>query len=263
MDDDFEIGNVRLLRPTEANIAKVKKALTNVVSIAKDKEQENQLISDTFFPMIDKEFSNYALSEFQVIAESDRAYERTKEETRRALEILRFASKFIYPRSEDVRIGLKGEAIRGTRLSFVFSDRKVATKSDREGSIRSFEINSNTKEKMEKLGIFAISEIMKKGKPTNFEDAVLRSVHWFSSAIQQPEIENAFLCLIIALETVFKAEPGNPIANSVAEGVALLLSSDLEPRKRLKKTMKEYYGMRSGVSHGGKKQLWNPTTILL
>lgn len=251
-NEDFDLGNIKLLRPSESNIAKVKQALTDVVSIVKNEKEKNQVI-DMFTPIIDKEFTNYALSEFQVIAESSRAYERAKEETRRALEILRFASKFIYPRSEDVRIGLKGESIYGTRVSFVFSDKQVSTKSDQEGSIRSFEINPKTKKLMEKIGVFTLSEILKKVQQTNFENALLRSLHWFSSAIQQAEIENAFLCLIIALETIFKSEKGNPITNSVAEGVALLLSEDLEPRKRLKKTIKEYYGMRSGVSHGGKK----------
>jgi hypothetical protein len=81
----------------------------------------------------------------------------------------------------------------------------------------------------------------------------LRAVHWFSSALQQQELENAFLCQIIALETIFSTEKGNPIANSVSEGVAFILGQNLDARKRLKKTIKDYYGKRSGVSHGGKK----------
>ena len=45
------------------------------------------------------------------------------------------------------------------------------------------------------------------------------------------------------------------ITNAIAEGVALVLGDDLETRRRLKKRMKELYSNRSGLSHGGSKEI--------
>jgi hypothetical protein len=48
---------------------------------------------------------------------------------------------------------------------------------------------------------------------------------------------------------------GSPIGTALAEGVALLLDDTLDARRALKKRMKELYGKRSAVSHGGGKAI--------
>ena len=199
-----------------------------------------------------EKFLGQTLSEFKVVAEPERAFERAKEETRRALEILRFASKSIYPMSEDIRIGLEDERRYSSRPAFILSDHQTTFKRDSEGSPNLFEINSEARQTMEKIGVHTLSDILQKNHATTFEEALLRAVHWFSSALLQPEFENAFLYMIVALETLFTQKDGGPIANSIAEGVALILSEELERRKEIKRKVKDYYGKRSGISHGGK-----------
>jgi hypothetical protein len=251
LDNDFDIGNITLLKATEENLKN--KLVGKLLKQKKGKKK------DTFFEMfkktMEKDFLGKPLSEFKVIAEPERAFERAKEETRRALEILRFASKSIYPMSEDIRIGLEDERRYSSRPAFILSDKQTTFKRDSEGSPKSFEINSEARRAMEKIGVFTLSDILQKRRATNFEEALLRAVHWFSSALLQSELENAFLCMIIALETIFTPKAGNPIANSIAEGVALILSKELESRKKIKNTVKNYYRKRSGVSHGGKKSI--------
>lgn len=41
------------------------------------------------------------------------------------------------------------------------------------------------------------------------------------------------------------------ISNTIAEGVAFVLSNEREKRKQLKKKVKDLYNKRSKVSHGG------------
>lgn len=252
---DYELGNVKLIRPTDENKDQIKNKIREIISKSKAEDEKKSQMTAIFEKELEEWLGKYTLAEYSVVAEPSRAYERAKEETRRVLELFRFASKAIYPMSEDIRVGLKGEPSFDTRMAFVISEGKLSTKSDNEGSIRPFEFDGHAKEIMEKIGVFRVSEILKKPNQTNFEEVILRAIHWFSSALQQAEIENSFLALIIALETIFTAERGNPITNTVAEGVAFVLADELEHRKKLKKTIKDYYGMRSGVAHGGKKSV--------
>jgi hypothetical protein len=255
LHEDLKVGSVTFLMPSAERIETIKKSLQEVINKYNKTEVKQKEVFDMFYSEMEEQLFKFTISEFSVIAEPDRAYERAKEETRRALEIIRFASKAHYPMSEDIRIGLKGEPGFGARRSFIISDRNLNSKGDNEGALRHLEMSKEVMRSMDKLGFSKLSGILAKPSPTNYEEVLLRAVHWFSSALQQQELENAFLCLIIALETIFTAERGNPITNTVAEGVALVLGHDFQSRKDIKKTIKDHYGMRSGVSHGGKKAI--------
>lgn len=252
LDRDLKVGNITLLNASAENL---KDKLAGKLLEQEKSHRGKGQFSDMFEKIMKEKFLGQTLSEFKVIAEPERAFERAKEETRRALEILRFASKSIYPMSEDIRIGLEDERRYSSRPVFILSDHQTTFKKDSEGSPNLFEINSKERETMEKIGVFTLSDILQKSRATTFEEALLRAVHWFSSALLQPEIENAFLYMIVALETLFTPNNSNPIANSIAEGVAFILSEELERRKKIKKTVKDYYGKRSGISHGGNKSI--------
>jgi len=63
------------------------------------------------------------------------------------------------------------------------------------------------------------------------------------------------LNLLISIESLLTPKEREPIANAIAEGIALVLGEDLENRLSLKKRMKDLYGQRSGLSHGGSKDI--------
>jgi hypothetical protein len=88
---------------------------------------------------------------------------------------------------------------------------------------------------------------------TEIERVILRGLHWFGNSMCQGEAENELLSLTTCLETFLTPKDGNPIGTAIAEGIAILLGTGLEERKRLKKRVKDLYGKRSGVSHGGHK----------
>jgi len=248
LDTDFNLGNITILKATESN-------LKNRPAEKLLKRRKEDYFGQVLNKNMENDFWGAALSEYKVVAEPQRAFERAKDETRRALEILRFASKSIYPIDDDIRIGLEDEQSYSSKVAFIVSDKRISLKKDSEGTFKSFEINSEVKKKLEEIGVFVLSDILKKKNATDYEEALLRAVHWFSSALLQSELENAFLSMIIALETLFTAKDRDPIATTIAEGVALLLSEELETRKKIKKAVKYYYGMRNGISHGGKENV--------
>lgn len=97
----------------------------------------------------------------------------------------------------------------------------------------------------------------------DIERVLLRGLHWFGNALGHEEAENELLSLTTCLEAFLTPRDGNPIGTAIAEGIAILLSDQLEERKRLKKRVKDLYGKRSGVSHGGKKAVLESDLIEL
>ncbi len=98
---------------------------------------------------------------------------------------------------------------------------------------------------------------------SDFERVLLRGLHWFGNALPQKEPENELLSLVTCLETFLTPRDGNPIGTAIAEGVALLLGNTLDERKKLKKRVKDLYGKRSSVSHGGEKAVLESDLIEL
>ncbi len=106
------------------------------------------------------------------------------------------------------------------------------------------------------IGVTAVADILAKPSGvTEFEEILLRGIHWFANALTQSEAENAVLSLVTCLETFLATPPGERLTDSLAEGVAVALFQSVEERKRMKKRIKELYGLRSGVSHGGAKPI--------
>jgi hypothetical protein len=252
---EITVGNVTFLHCDNQILDDLFSKEDAIVNKIKNNKESKNHIRKYLRDELRNELLGKTISKCIVAAEPDRAYERAKEETRRALELFRYASKALYPLSEDIRVGLKGESSRSGRRSFIFSAKELTTRGDTIGSPLAFEINDKTIDRMSEIGVFGLSEILKKQQPNQFEESLLRAVHWFSSALVQDEIENGFLYLIIALETLLIKGVNSTISNYVAESAALILSDKLEYRKEIKKIVKGYYGIRSAVSHGGKKSV--------
>src|SRR5262249_13898612 len=111
---------------------------------------------------------------------------------------------------------------------------------------------------MAEIGVFEVATIL--GKPsgvTEYEETLLRGIHWYANALTQKEMENKVLSLVTCLETFLASMPGEQLSESLAEGVAVALFQSPEERKHKKKRIKELYRLRSTVSHGGSKPILN------
>ena len=119
--------------------------------------------------------------------------------------------------------------------------------------------------KMEECGAMDAARVLEKPAEAlaDIERVLLRGLHWFGNALGHEEAENELLSLTTCLEAFLTPRDGNPIGTAIAEGIAILLSDQLEERKRLKKRVKDLYGKRSGVSHGGKKAVLESDLIEL
>ncbi|MBP6986639.1 MAG: hypothetical protein KBB83_08675 [Alphaproteobacteria bacterium] len=249
------IGRVRFVPGDEYLIQNINSKSSAIIKTSKDNDESKIIFRELIEQQSRSEFQGGCVGVVEVNAEPVRAFEFAKEEVRRAIDLLRFSSKAIYPLSEDIRIGLKGDHPKSLRQGFIVSETGFNTQGDSVGSVRPFEINEEAIRRMDEIGIFLVSDALLKQQANNLEEALIRAIHWFSVALTQNESSNAFLFLIVALEALFKAESGNSIGGTVAESVAFIMADKLEGRKKIIAIVRDYYGKRSGVAHGGNKSI--------
>ncbi|MES2721301.1 MAG: hypothetical protein V4624_10480 [Pseudomonadota bacterium] len=249
------IGKVRFVPGDEYLIQNINDKSSTIIKTSKNDDGSKERLQKLIEEQSRSEFQGGCVGVVEVNAEPIRAFEYAKEEVRRAIDLLRFSTKAIYPLSEDIRIGLKGDHPKTQRQGFIASETGFNTHGDSVGSIRPFKINEDAIRRMDEIGVFLVSDALSKKQTNNLEEALIRAIHWFSVALTQNESSNAFLFLIVALESLFKTEKGNSIGGTVAESVAFIMADNLEGRKKLISIVRDYYGKRSGVAHGGNKSI--------
>ena len=241
----LKLGRVTLIHLSEADLARRlgKNAVTN----------PGQYILKTL--------GGSVLAEFEGTAEPIRAKEMAVEETRRALEVLRYSIPFIFQGGyKDLRLNVSivGDFPDSDCMTFIMpssDDNSMTFTSENNRPAIPLHINEGNLAKLKECGALEVAALLEKplGGLADIERVLLRGLHWFGNALCQGEAENELLSLTTCLETFLTPKDGNPIGTAIAEGVAILLVSSLEDRKRMKRRVKELYSKRSGVSHGGEK----------
>jgi hypothetical protein len=257
--DSFPIGNIQLRKMADAFIDELfDKAKTVTVLTLNSPEEKDANNAWTRRRL--ESLKGGVCAEFYAIAEPQRVRERAEKEIREVLDLLRYAISVLSERGLKIAVGLHGEVTSAVQTTFIFAldGQSFQEHSTRVGSLSGFELTPENIGKMEQIGIFKVAEILKQPrKVTDFERMLLRGIHWFATSQTQFERENELLNLMTCLETIFTRSGqgiiGPSIAEQVADGVARLLTTDLKNRNAQKQRIKDLYGMRSGVSHGGAK----------
>lgn len=147
---------------------------------------------------------------------------------------------------------------------------------ERIGFIIPFEFTEKRLQFMKDNGYKDLESIFAAEKQTDFEKRLLTTIYWYGEAIntemyfdskedlesksdfkhlQYFNLNQKFLKLMIALESILLFDENEPITNNVAERTAFLLSSKFEERKKIKRIIKELYSTRSSIVHHGKSSL--------
>ena len=247
----LRIGNIKLFSMTDSQFNNIAKQVGGLISNqAGTAEQKQQLISIWL-----RDLKGNICAEYRCIADSDRAEERAYAECQRVFDLIRFAIHIMGQDHYRATVGFLGEISRSNlTIPVISSDaQSFAINSSTKGPLAPFNIDSRTIERMEELGIFRVAELLKqKLKEDSFEETLLRGIRWFSNAQVQVVRENQLLNLTTCLETFLTRRGMEQITNTVAEGVAFVLSTNLVERKRMKGRILDFYNLRSRISHEGR-----------
>jgi hypothetical protein len=250
--EQLPIGRVVLRNLTGDQAERLTGRVRLIVMQTGHTEEQKESIFKQFDEKYVTKVRGRVCSEFTVVAESRRAKELAEEETRRALDLLRFSIPCLYG-DRRVMIGLQGEACEDGRSTVSITTDN--TKLDVGGEVvyHPFEITQQAVDAMRSIGVFEVASLLEKPthQATEFERAILRAVHWVADAQAQVEKENSLLSLVTCLETFLTPRNRDPISAAIAEGVAILVGDGLEKRKRIKQRVREFYRLRSAFSHGG------------
>jgi hypothetical protein len=244
--DHLELGNIRLELIQGDKLEHILQRMHSITRLTTHTDKEKELIMQQDREEITSIFGGKVCSNYEVIAEPDRAIEIAVLETSRSLELLRYSIWAVHPNGEKrIDIGLMSGTLKGRQNALALSETQLLSRWRR--MTLPLRIEPSTIHKLRNAGVFKLSNIMKKAHKTDLELRLLRFLHWISDSYVQTEIENQLVSLLVGLEAVFG--PGN---NSVGFGSAIMIGKGLSDRKEIKEKVSVLYKHRNGVVHGSK-----------
>jgi hypothetical protein len=245
-----DIGRVRLCPGDEHLLEEMAVVAERVIDLTLASEEGKSALKNEQRNRLNERMKGTCIAMIQLNAEPIRAIELAKEEVRRSLDLLRLGIKATHRLQDDIRIGIAGDHPSVVVEAVALSESSVNTEMKRVGI--PLRVDASFLNDLEQLGIFRVSEALARTRCTNLEEAIIRSMHWFSVASCQDDKSNTFLLLVVSLETLFKQAQGASIASTVAEGAAFLLGQTKDQRLEISKLVRKFYGMRSSVAHSGR-----------
>lgn len=195
-------------------------------------------------------------AEFWAIAEPDRAIERAREETRRAVELLTFANASLFPAGHpqsSTIVGLDGEVLREGPWMLSLSDGEINTSHSAAMSAMPITIDEMFLHGLLRAGVIVLSETLSReiDQLSQWEKDLLRAVHWFAASQTQVELEIRLLNLITAMEALVTGpRERTQIKSKVSRRAALLTLSNDEERMQVESFIRNMYRARSDLAHG-------------
>lgn len=244
-----EIGRVRLCPGDEYLLEEIAVAAERVIDLTRATEEDKYALKKDQRNRLNEKMKGACIAMIKLNAEPIRAIELAKEEVRRSIDLLRFGIKATHRLQDDIRIGIAGDHPSVVIEAVALSDSSVNTEMKRVGI--PLRIDNLFLDNLEHLGIFRVSEALARARCTNLEEAIIKSMHWFSVACCQDDKSNTFLLLVVSLETLFKQVQGASVSSTLAEGAAFLLGKSKDQCLEISKLVRKFYHMRSSVAHSG------------
>lgn len=254
----LEIGNVEFRQCDAACLEELKSRIHAIMG-RNAAVQANAEIRDIWYDHFDKYLvglKDGVVALFEMVGEEQKATEQAIYETSRSVDVLKYLLPCVANR-RSFSVGIRGECNdTGGSILVVDLESGHSIQHGAEGPLK-WEIEAKHVDVMAAIGIPALSEMLKKTKCTELEEAILQSLHWYGMAQDQVDEKNTLLCLITCFETFFtRDDRDRTITQTLAEAIALMFSDGLEKRKNVLKAVKDVYTLRGKFSHGrkGKKK---------
>ena len=114
----------------------------------------------------------------------------------------------------------------------------------------SFEKMRNVDESANGL-IGRIDDLLSRHERDQVEELSIRAVEWSGKAAESDSIEVKFLYSVIALESILLPDGNSELGFRLSQLVARILSDDVGARLKTAQDVKQLYGLRSKLVHGG------------
>lgn len=180
-----------------------------------------------------------------------------------ALDLLRMLCFPFYPFTDACRIGVIGETGFTTWAPIRINQERAAQLRGT-GAVGQPELRKHILSKLDQRQWELINKLILKPEESrsDMEDKLLDGIHWLGEAAK-PDINRArFVKVGVVLETLIGGEPKKDedlkvrgITAMLAERAAFITGKDLDDRLKIDKDIRRYYGTRSHIVHGGKRDI--------
>lgn len=250
---ELRLGKIRLVPATSEYLNGLRKDAERVAQETNDTDDERAEALRSMNEMIDH-FRDSVCAERVIVAENARAREIAREELRLTVALLNFMVDALTPDFYKARVGLRGEFSRGLRIELAKDGDSFGWQTLPTGPRAPLIIDDKVLAAIKTLKIPELADQVTSEKfdaDATFEGTILTAIHFHSHSTELPDPTDKVLNLITAIESFFETG-GKQIANTVANGCALVLCNKLDDRLKMKRLIKKLYGLRSSVSHFGK-----------
>jgi hypothetical protein len=181
-----------------------------------------------------------------------------------ALDLLRMLSFPFHPFTDACRIGVIGDTGFTTWAPIRINQEQFAAQVRGTGAVGQPELRKNILPKLEQHQWELINKLIVKPEESrsDMEDKLLDGIHWLGEAAKPDTHRARFVKVGVALETLIGGEPEKDenlkvrgITAMLAERAAFMAGKDLDDRLKIDKDIRTYYGKRSDIVHGRKRDI--------
>jgi hypothetical protein len=278
----IKIGNVNFKIFTQYQLQKWTKTLRDLIKGNPNytNEQKKKIVNST----IERHFSplqNVTCAEIKVKARTKRASEIALNKVNEALDIIKLFC-LIDRGPYGSNVGISGEILNSSTRSVLQREiphGSINTTLEKVGPLFPLEIDDKLVKMMYKYGLNKLNKVLLKKKRSWVERKLFRAIYWFARIFDTPlkklddqkilvkrglsrsiskeeiveygRINERFVKAIVALESLFILDQGEPIQNNIAERAAFILANECQKRRQVKRYIKRMYKLRSHVVHQG------------
>ncbi len=137
----------------------------------------------------------------------------------------------------------------------------LRSKSRKEQDLQGITIDERFCKRFERLGFPQLALLCLSNN--DIANHVMSAINWLFESRQEPVISASIVKTSIALESLLISNESEPLAKSLSERTAFLLSSNPDIRNKVSQVVKRFYTARSKVVHGSQKKAKKLTPSLI
>jgi hypothetical protein len=201
-----------------------------------------------------KQYQGSVVATMTVKAEKHKCLEIVKEETEKAIMILRFFSPGTFLPKIPCYLGRMGQVNIPSNHFFLFDDKQlpnIIVEVDEKKDFDFF-IGKQQLSMLKGIGIEEASNVILKERKTELEDLLLNCMELFTKGIASKEYQDKIVFSLVAVETLLLQNTSEPIQSNVSLRLAFLTENFPEGRKNVVTLVKKAYKLRSAYLHHGK-----------
>ncbi len=212
-------------------------------------------IGSNFFKELRKRYQGKVYASIKVKGDKETCKRIAKEETEIALMSLRFFSPTVFIPEVPSYFGIKGKTSVPSMDFLIFEGQFPNIEYGlEENRIFDFRLDKVLFNKMKKMGLDNLSDLLLKDKKTKLEELLLNSLFLFSKAIISNNFEDKLVFSLVPVEMLLLKDTSEPIQSNLWLRLSFLTANKAEERKKVKKIIQEAYKLRSAYLHHGKKK---------